>query len=120
VIYENGRISFVRNRIAAPEFVRTANVPTGGYPPSEEVELPDADVGGKHSDLMENFVEAILDGKPLVAPVVDGLNSLALANAILMSTWLNQPVDLPFDPGLYARLLQDRIDRSEAKRAVLS
>ena len=112
IIFEQGRLTFVRNRVSAREFIQTAVVPTGTLPPSDVVALPDADVGGKHADLMENFVAAILDGAPLVAPAADGLNSLALANAILMSAWTNRPVDLPLDAAAYARLLEERVAKA--------
>jgi hypothetical protein len=44
-----------------------------------------------------------------------------LANAMLLSAWLNQTVELPIDAAHYERLLQQRIRESKCqKRAAIS
>jgi predicted dehydrogenase len=59
-------------------------------------------------EVLQNFVDAILDGKPLIAPAAEGLHSVELANAILMSSWTRSTIDLPIDASAYAALLRDR------------
>ncbi|HBP38346.1 MAG TPA: gfo/Idh/MocA family oxidoreductase, partial [Clostridiales bacterium] len=51
----------------------------------------------------------IIDGTPLLAPGSDGINGVALANAILLSSWLGREVDLPVDEDLYLAELNKRI-----------
>ena len=46
------------------------------------VEIPVENSGGKHEDIAQNFVDAILDGTPLIAPAEEGVWSVELANAI--------------------------------------
>jgi hypothetical protein len=55
-----------------------------------------------HRLFLENFADAILHDTPLIAPAVEGIRSLALGNAIMLSSFLGRPVDLPFDDDLYA------------------
>ena len=80
-------------------------------PESWETIIPGGD-GPEHRGIIVNFVEAILDGKPLLAPGSDGLNGVALANAMLLSAWKDDWVELPFDDDEYARLLQEKADNS--------
>ena len=52
---------------------------------------------------------AILDGVPLIAPAVEGLHSLELANAMLLSAWTSQTVELPLNAALYEKWLKRKI-----------
>ncbi|HEY3255197.1 MAG TPA: hypothetical protein VGJ91_14655, partial [Polyangiaceae bacterium] len=60
--------------------------------------------------MIQNFVNAILEGEALVAPASAGLASVELANALIYSAITRQTVELPLDPALYvaelARLIQ--------------
>ncbi|GAB3045797.1 Gfo/Idh/MocA family protein [Virgibacillus ainsalahensis] len=65
--------------------------------------------GGQHIAVMENFAANVLDGTPLLAPGSDGINGVALANAIHLSSWLGKEVDLPVDEDLYLEELNKKI-----------
>ena len=85
---------------AKPEVWRT-EVPGGGGP--------------EHRGILVNFTQAILDGKELLAPGTDGLNGVMLANAMLLSAWTDEWVDLPFDDAAderYADMLRDKAESS--------
>ena len=65
--------------------------------------------------MLENFAANILDGTPLIAPVVDGINGVRLANAIHLSGWTGQEVAIEnFDEERYLAELNRRIE-SEGK-----
>ena len=68
--------------------------------------------------IMENFANAILHGEPLVAPAVEGIRSLTLGNGIMYSSFLGQPVELPFDQDGYAARLEELIRTSRFKKTV--
>ena len=55
---------------------------------------------------------AILDGEPLIAPAEEGIRSVELANAMLLSALTHQRVDLPLDAADFAAVLQRLIDES--------
>jgi predicted dehydrogenase len=102
LVFENGKLVFYRNRGSMLEFIRTH---PGGFDRVESwvIELPyqhHAQAG--HCLVIENFADAILHGTPLVAPAVEGIRSLTLGNAILLSALLKAPVTLPFDDDVYA------------------
>ena len=50
-----------------------------------------------HAALMQNFVDAILDGSPLIAPGEEGIHSVELANVMLYSSLLGETVELPMN-----------------------
>ncbi|MCB1705019.1 MAG: Gfo/Idh/MocA family oxidoreductase [Halioglobus sp.] len=70
----------------------------------------------QHAAVMGNFAAAILRGEELLAPAAAGLDSLALANAMLLSTWEARTVDLPLDSGHYQQQLAQRIATSSLRR----
>jgi hypothetical protein len=63
---------------------------------------------------LQNFIAAIGDGVPLIAPGSEGIHSVTLANAMVLSTWLERTIDLPFDAALFERALQQRITGASA------
>ncbi len=50
--------------------------------------------GYQHATVMQNFAANILDGTPLIAPGPDGINGVRLANAMHLSSWTGQEVDM--------------------------
>ncbi|QIZ10879.1 Gfo/Idh/MocA family oxidoreductase [Priestia megaterium] len=65
--------------------------------------------GGQHIAVLENFAANIIDGTPLIAPGSDGINGVALANAIHLSSWLGKEVELPIDEEVYLAELNKKI-----------
>lgn len=62
---------------------------------------------------MQNFVDAILHGSPLIAPGEEGIHGLTLSNAMYLSTWTDHWVELPMDEELFNEHLQERIRNSK-------
>jgi hypothetical protein len=83
----------------------------------EEITFTNA--AAPHAALMQNFVDAILDGKPLIAPGTDGVNSVELANAMVYSSLLGQTVELPMDGAAWERKLNQLIVGSTMKKQVV-
>jgi predicted dehydrogenase len=102
LVYEDGRLMFHRNRSSMLDFIRTSPL---GFARVENwgIELPFQHHGQPgHRLVIENFAGAIAHGEPLIAPAIEGIRGLALGNAIMLSSFLGRPVDLPFDDDLYA------------------
>jgi predicted dehydrogenase len=96
LILEDGEITFRRNEVSALEWLESCEK---GFrkPPVWDVSIPVKKKDGKHAGIMNNFVDAILDGEELIAPAEEGVKSVELANAILYSSLKDRPVDLPLD-----------------------
>lgn len=71
--------------------------------------------GGQHVAVLENFAANILTGEALIAPGSDGINGVALANAIHLSSWLGKEVELPVDEEVYLEELNKRIKEEQQK-----
>jgi predicted dehydrogenase len=112
VISENRTLRFLKNQMPAGEFSRVSTEKFAKPAVEEKMEtFPDS--GSQHLGILRNFVEAIRDGKPLIAPGEEGLHSLELANAITVSLLKDKPVDLPMDPSEFAQLLDALIEKSK-------
>ena len=73
--------------------------------------------GGQHRTILENFAQAVRGEAPLIAPGVEGVSSVELANAMLLSGGSGQVVQLPLDAGRYRRWLngQKRSEKQKVK-----
>lgn len=114
LVYEEDKITFQRNETPMGEFSRTTTQ-SFARPATWDVSIPAANHGGQHNEILQNFANAILDGTPLVAPAPEGIHSVELANAMLLSAWTAKPVTLPIDGKKYERLLKAKIAESAKK-----
>ena len=71
--------------------------------------------GAQHTDVLKNFAANVLDGTPLLAPGSDGIQGVALANAIHLSSWLDKEVELPVDEDLYFAELNKKIEEEKTE-----
>ena len=111
VILENDKLVLTRNAVPSDEWNQTSQV--GFEQPEttvEEFPIPPAE--DPHAGLLTNFVNAILDGEPLVAPGSSGIGSVELANVMLYSGLLEQPIDLPMDGAAWEAKLNELIAES--------
>ena len=67
--------------------------------------------------MLQNVVDAVREEKSLETPLTQGLGSLELANAILLSAWEQQKVTLPIDAQLYQQRLVERIANSDLRES---
>jgi predicted dehydrogenase len=111
VVIENDQFLFTRNEAPMSDFSRT-DPGRFSAPPTWEIRIPVEGHGPQHNGVLRNFVSAILDGTPLIAPAREGLNSLELANAFLLSTLENRVVQLPIDGALFKQHLEKLITSS--------
>ncbi|QIK72033.1 Gfo/Idh/MocA family oxidoreductase [Propioniciclava coleopterorum] len=66
--------------------------------------------GVQHVEVLRNFTEAVKGTEELLAPGGDGIHGVRLANAIHLSSWLDQEVSIEnFDEDAYMAELNKRI-----------
>ena len=118
VVLENNRLTFTRNDADMIEFSKTA---ASGFakPDVWNVEIPFESAANPHATLMQNFVDSILDGTPLIAPGYEGMGSVELANVLLYSSLLGQTVELPMDGAAWEAKLNELIAASKHEKKVV-
>jgi hypothetical protein len=71
---------FTRNEVSMRDFSKTAKT-AFARPDVWQVEIPVENAPAQHATVMQNFVEAILDGTPLIVPGEEGANSVEIQSA---------------------------------------
>ncbi|MFZ6030226.1 MAG: Gfo/Idh/MocA family protein [Chloroflexota bacterium] len=118
LICEQGELAFWRNDRSMIEYITTATQAfTHVVSAPEAVELPDSPPFA-HAAVTEAFARAVLDDEPLVAFAPEGLNGLAIGNAIMLSSFLGRPVELPFDEDAYEARLKELAANSRFQKVV--
>ncbi len=117
IILENNTLRFTRNEVSMLEFCKTC---PGGFdkPDTWAIDVCADNPGPQHQGIAQNFVNAILDGEKLIAPAAEGIHSVELANAMLLSAFLGKEVALPLDGAAYEKELKKRIKASSGKKQV--
>ncbi|MCL2089157.1 MAG: Gfo/Idh/MocA family oxidoreductase [Oscillospiraceae bacterium] len=118
MVVEHNRIKFWELSASEREYCYNSDK---GFEPlkAEEKDVypdPDAKETG-HSGILQNFANAILHGEELLAPGEEGINGLSISNAIHLSDWLGEPVELPVDAEKYLEILRDKIKNSKVKKS---
>ena len=118
IVVENNQLTFHRLTVSEREFNRTS---TSGFgkPECWEIDIPVQGEATDHLGIMQNWIDAIVKGTPLLAPGEEGIKGLELSNAMYLSTWLQRPVDLPIDADLFYEKLQEQIDNSTFEKKVV-
>ena len=117
VVCEKGKLACYR--LKEDERVTMFTTQDGFYRDGGEYEEIKAERGGNgRVEVVNAFAAKILRGTPLVAEGVEGINEVNLANAIHLSSWLNQDVTLPVDEDLFLEELNKRRATSVRKTNV--
>jgi len=118
IVIEDGKLTFWRLRVPESQFNREYK---GGFghPECWKCEIPvSGDKGNGHMQITQNFVNAILKGTPLLAPGEEGIKGLTISNAMHLSTWTDNWVNLPIDEDLFYEKLQERIRNSKSTKRI--
>jgi predicted dehydrogenase len=108
VVVEGGTVSFTRNTTSMLTFSKETEE-SFAAPDVWNVDIPVRGSGGQHGEIIENFVAAILDKTPLIAPAREGQNSVELGNAMLLSSLSGKTVELPMNGKTFERKLKQLI-----------
>jgi UDP-N-acetyl-2-amino-2-deoxyglucuronate dehydrogenase len=109
-----------RSRLAQPldEFIRTSPEMWGRLESSwEPVALPEQTGPRGHTGIAADMIAAIEANRPPIAPGEEGVASVELANAMILSSKRGKTVDLPLDRDEYDELLAElRRDGATGRR----
>jgi len=115
---ENGKVRLAHNEHSMLENIRASKAAFDAVPYQSE-ELPcEPLMDWLHWKVTQAFADAILTGAPLLAHASEGLNSLTLGNAIMLSSFQGRPLTLPIDGQVYEMKLQELIKTSRYQKVV--
>ncbi len=117
IVIEDGKLNFWRLRQSSSRYIREAK---DGFSQPECWKC-DVPIHGKetaHAGITANWVDSILNGTPLLAPGYEGINGLQISNAMHLSAWTDNWVDIPVDEELFYSMLQEKIKNSRFVKTV--
>ncbi len=118
VIVEDNKITFYRNVISERAFNESNTAPFG-QPECWKCEIPAGGNAEHHVGIMKSFAQAVLHGTELLAKGEDGILGLTISNAIHLSGWTGETVDVKnFPHERFYDLLQEHIESSTVKKSV--
>ena len=114
LVCENGKLTLYKLAQNEREFCKTAK---GGFdqPEYEVIEVETDGMNEQHVGVMKAFAGAILRGEPLVAEGKEGIRGLMISNAMHLSSWLDQTIELPVDEEVFLEELNKRRKTSKKK-----
>lgn len=116
IVVEDGKLTFWRLRVPEPKFNAEY---TGGFgqPECWKCDIPvSSGDGPQHKGILQNFTNALLRGEKLLAPGEEGILGLTISNAMHLSAWTDDWVDLPLDEELFYAKLQEKIRTSSFRK----
>lgn len=114
LLAEDGKLILWETAVSEPEFSKTNTMPFG-QPACTRIEVGTDGQSPQHAGVMNAFAAAVLRDEPMVAGGEEGIDGLALSNAMHLSAWLGRPVSLPLDEDLYYEELMKRVKNSRRK-----
>ncbi|OMF28157.1 MULTISPECIES: Gfo/Idh/MocA family protein [unclassified Paenibacillus] len=117
IVIEDDKLTFWRLRM--PERKFNSEYKGGfGSPECWKCEIPTPGENTQHVGIINNWVDAILNGTELLAPGIEGIKGLTISNAMHLSAWTDLSVELPLNEELFFEKLKTRIDNSTFKKSV--
>ena len=115
LLFENDKLFFTELTVDERKHCYETQL---GFRAPEKLATVEVELTGEntqHSGILSNVANSILGIEEIYAPASDGIRGVELANAMLMSTWLDETVSLPIDGNKFYEQLQIRIKESKPK-----
>ncbi len=114
LVCEKDKLWMYKLEVGEKEFSATYK---GGFgqPKYEVTEVETDGENLQHTGVLRAFTDTVLNGAPLVARGVEGINGLTIANAMQLSSWTGETVEIPLDEERYLAELKKKIAGSKAK-----
>lgn len=112
LLAEGGKLTFYKLETPERAYNAAKRGPGVNQPGHKAIDVPLEGEFLWHPFILNNFCDAIDHNAPLLAPGEEGIKGLTLSNAMMLSSWLGKPVDLPLDEDLFYVELQKRIETS--------
>ena len=117
IVVEDGKINFWK--LETPERQFNEEYEGGfGAPDNEKIEIKVEGETTSHVGIINDWVDSIKNDTEMLSPGEEGIRSLELSNAMLLSTWQDDWVDIPVSEDQFYEELQKRIEESDYEKDV--
>ena len=117
LVCENNKLMLYKLEMREREF--NATYKKGfGQPEFEKIDVETDGENPQHNGVLQNFADAILFDKPLIASGCEGIHGLSISNAMHLSSWLGKAVEMPLNEELFFNELTKKIASSKRKNVV--
>ena len=120
LVLEDGKLKHWKLREDEREICFHSN--NGFISPETDYEEFSAPEPNGHSAVLNNFADAIIDGKELTSRGEEGLNSLSISNAAYLSSWTDTWADIPVNEEAFENALAKlcAVERTEKKTVIVN
>ncbi len=113
LVCESEKLVFYKNKHSMLKEIRESRASFDKVE-CQKIEVPFTHHGEPgHRLIIQNFANAILNGEKLIADACEGLNSVMISNAIMLSAFTNKTVDIPIDGDGFEKKLDELIKDSK-------
>ena len=109
--FDGEKLLFTENSPSTSEYSKKTT-DMFGQPNTCQVDITPTETVNQHAVVINNFVQAILNQETLIAPAIEGIDSLSIANAILWSAWCGERISFPLDSNGYESALKEKLGNS--------
>ena len=117
LVVENNELYMYKLEMFEQDFSKTWKNGFGA-PKCEKIKVETDGFNPQHVEVLRAFAAHIMKGEPLVASGVEGIRGLTLANAMYLSSWTGETVELPLDEDRFLEELDKRRATSRRKEDV--
>jgi predicted dehydrogenase len=116
LVFEKGKLNFTRNEVPFDKHCK-ASKKSFEIPDKWEIDVPPKKGReGGHRGILANFINAISKGEKLIAPAIEGINSVEIGNAMLLSSLSDKAVTLPMNGNAFEKELKKLVTNSTFKK----
>jgi len=115
IVVEGNTITVIRNLVPTSQFCKTSEKPFA-CPENITETVTFKNGGEQHLGIFKNFVATIKGEAELISPAVEGINSVELANAMILSGQLQKTIQIPLSAAAYEKNLKALIKNSKFKK----
>jgi len=115
IVVEGNTITVIRNLVPTSQFCKTSEKPFA-CPENITETVTFKNGGEQHLGIFKNFVATIKGEAELISPAVEGINSVELANAMILSGQQQKTIQIPLSAAAYEKNLKSLIRNSNARK----
>ncbi|MCS7461239.1 Gfo/Idh/MocA family oxidoreductase [Paenibacillus doosanensis] len=116
LVYEDKKVTLYQNAESALDYIQHAKQAFGTVKHDVSEMAWEESAGPGHERILEDFLQAIADGREPLVPAAEGLHSLMIINGMVLSSIRESKVRLPFDSHEYDQELQKLIQHSTYRK----